>query len=701
MHLTNYSLNKKSMDYVRCDNPDVEDYGNKWSMSAMLRYLRESGIDTSELLSRIEDVIVKSIISVELPVATATKMFVPNPRGNCVELYGFDILIDDNLKPWVLEVNLSPSLATDAPLDLKIKSNCMSDWLNLAGISLIDPVSRNNQNTQKSSQNSSKSRPQSSRAQSSVTPTQDRDLSSEESKILKWARDQDNRKGGFLRIFPRPDSWEKYGKYLQHRTTYNSLLARRLFRDFQVATPIGVDNRNTTNIPIVSKFARNRAMAERVLQYERKLLNMVELKEKSTKEKVKKKVKKKSNTQVSQSSSSKKLLSKRPNLRPQTAKNDFSAYKPKSDLIHKSTENNHTTVILKEKEKTTTTSTTFNHKKYSDLQTGPENIENKKPITNIQKRATSPVETQKPQNPPQMQKILNRVQLRARPNSAISAISASDPSNTVAQANLRIRAKKIYHQLKTGPNDANFLSAIEARRAFHSYLCRVQIRLTHEACLENSDKINISEQKQEQQLALVTRFLVRAAENLPTPLPITVPSKDQFNLITRKKLIASQLSIFVNKYQIETDRQKSEQQHTDSESANKDFDIFVRNGSENELEDVLTLYTKRNKSAAIFLGTKPKPKEINHTKYSDNLNEKGDGKQNKIQNNKLQGTDKNSQKIGTSNYSITRVRHRPPSAPSKTILSNDEKRVIEAMQKLSTVSESSTNRTDTPSRPWR
>lgn len=777
MHLTNYSLNKKSMDYVRCDNPDVEDYGNKWSMSAMLRYLRESGIDTSELCSRIEDVIIKSIISVELPVATATKMFVPNPRGNCVELYGFDILVDDQLKPWVLEVNLSPSLATDAPLDLKIKANCMADWMNLAGLSLIDPVSRNKalrDEASSSIRGTSRvsARPQSSRA--SVTPSQDRDLSSEESKILKWARDQDSRKGGFARIFPRPDTWEKYGKFLQHRTTYNSLLARRLFRDFQVTTPVGIDNR-TSGIPVVSKFARNRAMAERVLMYERKLLSLMELKDynikKSKEEKSKTKTKTDSKQQLAKVKSGEtKLLNKRPVLRAQTAK--FDSYRPKnvdfkSELVHKSTENNHTAIILKEKEAFGSEKHKYGFQKYSEKpevqssevqkendspnyqNSSEKSLQNAKFSKNMMQNSgqsseqnsgqssdknssektiqysIQPPKFQKPtQKPPinlsnnqppsntQMQKILERVHSRSQ-NRPISASSASDPTNTAAQANLRIRAKKIYHQLKSGPSGPDFLSAREARRAFHSYLCRVQIRLTHEAGLEPTS-MSISEQKQEQQLALVTRFLVRAAENLPTPLPITVPSKDQFNLITRKKLIASQLSIFVQKYQVETDRQQTDNLMSSSSpksagSFDKDFDIFVRNASENELEDVLTLYTKRNKSAAIFLGTKPRPKVFSPNETGDNqrgsLNNKTDHKINNYK------EVENSHEINperVKSASMTRVRHRPPSAPTKTVPSNDEKRVIEALQRLGMATENNDlqkidagSRSGTPTRPWR
>uniref|UniRef100_A0AAY4DRY3 Tubulin--tyrosine ligase-like protein 5 n=1 Tax=Denticeps clupeoides TaxID=299321 RepID=A0AAY4DRY3_9TELE len=132
MHLTNYSVNKKSSDYVSCDDPEVEDYGNKWSMSAMLRYLKQEGKDITLLMGQIEDLVVKAVLSAELQIAAACKMFVPH-RSNCFELYGFDVLIDSNLKPWLLEVNLSPSLACDAPLDLKIKASLISDMFSLVG----------------------------------------------------------------------------------------------------------------------------------------------------------------------------------------------------------------------------------------------------------------------------------------------------------------------------------------------------------------------------------------------------------------------------------------------------------------------------------------------------------------------------------------------------------------------------------------
>lgn len=59
-------------------------------------------------------------------------------RNNCFEILGFDILVDSDLKPWILEVNLNPSLSTDSPLDFKIKSNLVTDTLNLIGLRKFD-----------------------------------------------------------------------------------------------------------------------------------------------------------------------------------------------------------------------------------------------------------------------------------------------------------------------------------------------------------------------------------------------------------------------------------------------------------------------------------------------------------------------------------------------------------------------------------
>jgi len=49
------------------------------------------------------------------------------------ELFGIDVLLDSALRPWLLEVNISPSLHSSSPLDLAVKGPLVRELFNLAG----------------------------------------------------------------------------------------------------------------------------------------------------------------------------------------------------------------------------------------------------------------------------------------------------------------------------------------------------------------------------------------------------------------------------------------------------------------------------------------------------------------------------------------------------------------------------------------
>jgi tubulin polyglutamylase TTLL6/13 len=54
----------------------------------------------------------------------------------CFEILGFDIIVDSNLKPYILEVNHAPSLNSDTQYDIKNKTDLLTGVFNLIGVSV-------------------------------------------------------------------------------------------------------------------------------------------------------------------------------------------------------------------------------------------------------------------------------------------------------------------------------------------------------------------------------------------------------------------------------------------------------------------------------------------------------------------------------------------------------------------------------------
>lgn len=134
MHLTNTSINKHSPNYVVNDRVDSSD-GHKWSFSTLWTHLARDNVDVKVLWNEMKDIVVKTLISAEASMRDAINKNVPSTYTS-YELYGFDILLDEDYKPWLLEVNTLPSLHTDSYLDVAIKAPLIRNVFNIAGYQL-------------------------------------------------------------------------------------------------------------------------------------------------------------------------------------------------------------------------------------------------------------------------------------------------------------------------------------------------------------------------------------------------------------------------------------------------------------------------------------------------------------------------------------------------------------------------------------
>lgn len=229
-HLTNYSLNKLSEHFIRNKCANDEDLGHKWTLGAALRRMKTDGVDTELLMIRIESVVLKTLFSVQSSITARCRNLLLHSKC-CFELFGFDILIDSDLKPWLLEVNLSPSLTCDSPLDLLLKSALMCDTLTLAAIPLTNRRSQESalwNNGISSFKRNPTAREITLRRALKIKKgamLSKRDFSYNANKpslsyerkakfLLERFKIESMRRGGFICIFPRRNSWKLYSGYM-------------------------------------------------------------------------------------------------------------------------------------------------------------------------------------------------------------------------------------------------------------------------------------------------------------------------------------------------------------------------------------------------------------------------------------------------------------------------------------------------------
>uniref|UniRef100_A0A8C3UC53 Tubulin--tyrosine ligase-like protein 5 n=1 Tax=Catharus ustulatus TaxID=91951 RepID=A0A8C3UC53_CATUS len=569
MHLTNYSVNKKSGDYVSCDDPEVEDYGNKWSMSAMLRYLKQEGRDTAALMASVEDLIIKTLVSAELSIASACKSFLSH-RDSCFELYGFDVLIDDTLKPWLLEVNLSPSLACDAPLDLKIKASMLSDMFTLVGFVCRDPAQRSSRAVYHSSESvrrnpyqklqrsvSVQSQTANSRSRTRPLSASDAEVKSsvplgrekatgrhsssvlgltmEEIKVLRRVKEENERRGGFIRIFPTPLTWDLYGSFLEHKTSMNYMLATRLFKDRGKVKREFITGRSRAGLN--GKADMMEAVDCHALFYERKLISLESRNRRRYHGKARA-----AQTRASGTSEPTKL----------SLKSDMEG--EEEEEMDEDEEVDRTVCSL------------------SDTQ-----VENKP-------KHSESVKT------PSKERLQKKCDKKTGHGEELFLQKPDSESR--------------FNLLQILQKQGN-LSKVQARTAFSAYLLHVQHRLMKEAGEQIQNPAWAA--KENEQMELIIRFLKRAASNLRQSLRLLLPSR-HLGLTDRRRILARQLGEFIICYKKETEQmvqKQSKKKQEEEEGVNpEDFQNFIARASESDLEEVLTFYTHKNKSASVFLGTK-------------------------------------------------------------------------------------------------
>ena len=126
VHLTNSSINKGQKE-----NEEIGP-NSKWTLKQLKEFFKAQNMAYERVWAEIEKIVTLTLLQMMQSVPGS-----PQTSHNCFELFGFDILIDSSMKPWLLEINGPPQLTIDkcekgsdsATTDMKVKYPMIKDMV--------------------------------------------------------------------------------------------------------------------------------------------------------------------------------------------------------------------------------------------------------------------------------------------------------------------------------------------------------------------------------------------------------------------------------------------------------------------------------------------------------------------------------------------------------------------------------------------